>query len=202
MKSIIDITGEKFGKLTAIKYVGNRQWLFKCDCGNTKVITTCAVVGKRVKSCGCLHLERCRSGLNQRRHGHTVGGRRSPEHSVWTDILKRTTNKNHKFYNRYGGRGIKVCERWLKFENFLSDMGKRPKGLTIDRIDNDCDYTKSNCKWSTRKEQARNRKTTKHITYKGQKKSLAEWCEIYKLPYARVFARLNKLHWSIEAALS
>lgn len=135
------------------------------------------------------------------KHGHVINKKRSPELSCWSDMMKRCYNENHVYFKRYGGRGISVCEEWHDFKVFLKDMCPRPTGLSIDRIDNDKNYSKENCKWSDAKIQSRNRSTTRWVTLGKEKKSLAEWCEIKKINYAKVVARLNKLNWPIEKAL-
>lgn len=135
------------------------------------------------------------------KHGHTKGKRRSAEHSVWTDMHKRCNNPKHKYYSRYGGRGITVCSRWHSFQFFLADMGKRPKGHCLERLNNNGHYTPENCIWATAKQQARNRSTTLWITIGAQTKSLAEWCEERKLSYHTVFARIKSLGWDPEKAL-
>lgn len=197
-----NIDGKRYGRLVAKRYAGKSKYVFLCDCGKQKEIGINSVQSSRVRSCGCLQFERNKSGLNRLRHGHTVNKKRSPEHSVWTDMIKRTTNKNNAKYYRYGGRGIKVCDQWKDFEIFLKDMGKRPDGLTLDRIDNDGNYCLENCRWASRKQQARNRRTTRLIFMNGESKSLAEWCEIYKISYWKVKARLDQLHWPVEKAFS
>lgn len=135
------------------------------------------------------------------KHGHAIGSKRSKELNTWQDMIKRCTNKNRAFYERYGGRGIYVCNEWLDFKNFLRDMGQCPEGYTLERINNDGPYSKENCKWATKKEQARNRCSNRIIEANGERKTLAEWCEIANLPYARVKARIDKLGWSAESAL-
>ena len=134
------------------------------------------------------------------KHGHTIGKKRTPEHAIWSEMIKRVTCKKNNRYARYGGRGIKICKRWHLFKNFFEDMGKRPLGMTLERVDNNKGYMPSNCIWASRKQQARNRGTTRWITFKRQKRSLAEWCELKNLNYARVQARLDKLGWSINEA--
>ena len=153
-----DIAGNKYGKLTAISFVKKQisgvkfndkipytkyLWLFKCDCGNEKTINRNDVISGNVRSCGCLSIV----------HGYTRGGKAKPIYNIWRNLKAKCSNSNHYSYAEYGGRGVKVCERWLKFENFLADMGERPEiGCRLDRIDGDGDYELSNCRWSTRSE--------------------------------------------------
>ena len=148
-KSIIKI-GDKFGRLTAVRfdYYNNyiQYWLFKCDCKNEKVISVSAVKKGNTKSCGCLY-----------RKARTIHGMsRTRTYKSWNAMKNRCLNKRCKDYKDYGGRGITICDRWMRFENFFEDMGERPIGKSIDRINNDGNYCKSNCKWSTPKEQSNN----------------------------------------------
>ncbi len=129
------------------------------------------------KSCGCLHIK----------HGHNCRNKRSKTYGTWRGMIKRCTNPNYNEYKYYGGRGIKVCEAWMKFEGFLQDMGERPPNLTLDRIDNDGNYCKENCRWHTWKEQNRNRRDNILITINGITKTLPELCEIYNLEYNKVY---------------
>jgi hypothetical protein len=108
------------------------------------------------RSCGCLGHEWTKSGKANLKHGQAKKGMISPEHKIWQGIIKRCTNPNNHKWHRYGGRGIIVCNRWKIFENFLADMGERPKGLSIDRINNDGNYEPGNCRWATAKIQANN----------------------------------------------
>lgn len=134
------------------------------------------------------------------RHGHATGYR-SRTYRSWLGMLERCTNPKHKHYTRYGGRGIVVCKRWLKFDNFLADMGVRPPGKSIDRIDNNGPYRKSNCKWATRKEQARNSPVTKYLMHNGVTRSMEDWSRYLGLARYGVHDRL-KQGWSRARALS
>lgn len=97
------------------------------------------------------------------------------EHSIWDSMIQRCTNKNHLHYDRYGGRGISVCKRWLYFENFLADMGRRKKGLTLERKDNNKNYSKKNCTWATMREQSNNKSNNWWITWNGKTQTLSQW---------------------------
>jgi hypothetical protein len=141
-----------------------------------------------------------------RTHGHCVGrndGKKvSPEYTTYHSMLERCYNRKQKYYKNYGGRGIKVCARWRKsFENFLSDMGRRPPGLTLNRIDNDGDYTPKNCNWATRKEQTRNSRTARFIEYGGERRTVSEWADKLRVPRQVIYHRLFD-GWTEERALS
>lgn len=155
MGKLVDLTGKRFTKLLVIKRVandksGNPHWLCKCDCGNYKVIQGGNLRSGHTKSCGCLQKERVQT------HGMST----IPEYQVYYAMISRCYNSNNQAYKYYGGRGITVCDRWLSsFISFLNDMGKKPGLLyTIERINNDGNYTSDNCKWATAKEQAGNKR--------------------------------------------
>ena len=120
---------------------------------------------------------------------------------IWRDMLRRCEDKRNQAYYRYHGRGIKVCARWHKFENFLEDMGKRPKGMTLDRIDNNGNYCKENCRWATYKEQANNARSNRILEFNGEKMNLSQWAEKIGIQSGTIHARL-KVGWSVERALT
>jgi hypothetical protein len=176
-KPLIDLTGQKFGRLTAISIAdlpGRIKWLFKCDCGNEKIITVSELTRKtnRTESCGCLRNERVRAV--RMIHGHAGNGSKrncTTEYKIWLHMKSRCSNPDDPHFADYGGRGIKVCERWENsFSNFLSDMGNRPSKMhSIDRFpDNNGGYSPDNCRWATREEQSRNKRNNRIVSYKGK----------------------------------
>lgn len=152
MSAFKDLTGQKFGRLTVVSRAENKSgivyWNCLCECGNLKMIQGCALKSGATVSCGCFQIE------SRITHGASY----IPEFSVWVDMLRRCYNAKRKDFSRYGGRGIKVCEEWaVDFWNFYRDMGERPSPKhSIERLDNDGDYTLSNCIWATATKQARN----------------------------------------------
>jgi hypothetical protein len=156
----IDIAGQRFGRLVVIRRTGTKRtsavWLCHCDCGTNRHISGAALRSGNTQSCGCLHREAViESNRRKRRHGMAGTG----TYRAWQDMKTRCTNSRRKCWNDYGGRGISICARWSNsFENFLADMGERPPGLTLDRINNDDGYKPSNCRWATRLDQTHNRR--------------------------------------------
>ena len=168
MPAYLDITGQRFGRLVALRDAGRKRnsnkrstvvWLCRCDCGKEVITTGVLLRAGETKSCGCL--KRINSG--RRTHGmSSYGTTRTPEYVTWGMMRKRCNNKNDARYNDYGGRGITVCERWNSFENFLADMGPRPKGFSIERVNVDGNYEPSNCKWIPWRDQSKNRRHKTH----------------------------------------
>ncbi len=132
------------------------------------------------------------------KHGHSPRKGQSPTYNSWCGMKHRCTDLE---YQNYGGRGITVCDRWLKFENFFEDMGERPEGMTLDRIDNDGDYKPGNCRWATRKEQHRNRSDNHLLTFKGETHCMSEWAEVLRVPRDRIRGRIRN-GWTVERTLT
>jgi len=190
MPNILDVVGKRFGRLVVLQRASaigskNVMWLCQCDCGETTT-GAAANLGKTKFSCGCLQKEVARKSMSGNRLARTGlhGKSHYPEWGVWSRMKDRCYNTNNEKYHRYGGRGITVCDRWLNsFEDFLDDMGRRPsKRYSIDRIDNDGNYEKSNCRWTTMAIQRRNNSTIHWVTINGTKLCLKDWCKFLKVP--------------------
>jgi hypothetical protein len=134
-------------------------------------------------------------------HGHTIGHKPTPEYRVWVSMIARCNNKNTINFSRYGGAGLTVCERWMRFENFLADMGPRPQRGTIERIDNTRGYEPDNCRWASYKEQAHNRRGLHKLTINGVAKPMAAWASEAGIPISTVWDRIKR-GWSAERALT
>lgn len=196
------LTGKRFGRLYVLFPVrfGKRnrvKWACVCDCGNGASVEGSSLQ-RGTSSCGCLQKEKARqSGLSNRRHGLT----KTPIWWTWQAMKRRCVYKKDSEYENYGGRGITVCERWLKFENFHADMGDRPGGQTIDRISTEGDYEPGNCRWATCKEQANNRRNNNFLTYNGQTMTITQWAGIINISRAGICGRIRR-GWPIEKALT
>lgn len=156
-----DLTGRRFGKLVVLsctQSTGQRRWLCRCDCGGEQDARQYGLLTGRVIDCGCGEFSR-RS--KPRSHGATMNGKKTPTYETWRGMKMRCDMPNNVAYHRYGGRGIKICDRWRDYGNFLADMGERPEGMTLDRVDADGDYCPENCRWADKADQSRNRTTTR-----------------------------------------
>ncbi len=205
MAKAYNIDGKRFGRIVALWHsyttIGkkDRKQYYECicDCGNRKVISKGNLLIGDTTSCGCVQRER--TSLASKTHG----GSRTGLYDIWCNIKERCTNNENPGYKNYGGRGIKICSEWFSsFESFKIYMGPKPSpSHTVDRINNNGNYEPGNCRWATRKEQCRNFRRNRFFEINGERKTLAEWCEIYKLPQYNVGQRIRKLGWSIEEAL-
>jgi hypothetical protein len=207
-----DITGQKFNRLTAMWPAGKSKcgvvWLCLCDCGKMVPIPAARMKNGTTMSCGCARVEGyAKLSKSKTRHGHakTKTGVKSAEYLAWERMQGRCRQPASKDYKYYGGRGIRVCDRWLGehgFENFLADMGPKPKGLTLDRWpDVNGNYEPSNCRWATWKEQQNNKTDNHNITHEGKTMTLTQWAESSGLTYTQLHGRLD-LGWSMEEALN
>lgn len=190
----IDLTGKTFGLWTVIKRgsnLGNRvRFLCRCKCGTERLVKPNSLVRNLSKSCGCIRIEKITT------HGFSIRVRSTKlvhtEYQIWQGMIARCTNYNNTSYKNYGGRGITVCKRWLKFENFLKDMGLRPEKTSLDRINNNKGYCKSNCRWATKEQQSNNRKDNIILKYKGKSLSLSQWARYLKIPISTVQNRYRR----------
>lgn len=203
----IDLTGQKFGRLTVVKRVENyvspkgqkqAQWLCKCKCGNLIVVRCGSLRTGNNLSCGCLGKEHRTSSLTT--HGHC----NNRLYRTWKGMKSRCYNPNNKKYPIYGAEGKTVCEEWQEFKPFYDwsmSHGYRDD-LTIERIDGAKGYSPDNCRWATDKEQANNTRRNHFIEYNGKTQTIAQWADETKIKYATLYMRINKLHWNIERALT
>lgn len=194
-RKALDITGQRFNRLLVVKRDQSRPkpptWICRCDCGATTSVTTAHLVEQRTQSCGYLKRER------QVTHGRS----KTRVYRIWNGMRERCENPHNKRWADYGGRGITVCERWRTFANFYADMGEPPLDASIERIDNNGSYEPGNCRWAGRKEQQRNRRGLRLVTYQGETLSLVEWSERLGLPYGRLQTRMVR-GWSAERAFT
>lgn len=207
-----DLSGMKFGHLTVLRkdrfpsHKGGRDttipgWLCRCDCpeATERMVLAHQLVDGLIKSCGCAQFE----NISQRiTHGCSRGGGVSPEYSTWAAMKTRCLNPNTNCWERYGGRGITLDERWMSFENFLEDMGPKPSQKhSIDRIDNNKGYNKENCRWVTDEIQRMNKRNSVLLEYNGEKKGMHEWARELGINKGTIKSRLV-YGWSVEDALT
>ncbi len=199
---MIDLCGKKYGRLTAIarkgiNVSGNAIWLCECDCGSNVFVSSNNLRSGHTKSCGCLRKEL------MTKHGHNRRNKQTSTYRSWASMIQRCTNPNSARYSRYGARNITICKQWMEFANFLKDMGESPTDRhQIDRVDNDGNYCKENCRWATRTEQQRNTRRSHVISYGGKTQCLAAWAEELCIVYATLWGRICVYGWSIEKAFT
>lgn len=191
-KWIKDYRGQRFNRLTVIAFErvrprGGAVWRCRCDCGNETTTTAHDMRVGHTQSCGCQGRER--SAAARRTHGMTG----TPVYKIWKGIRVRCYNPNSAIYPHYGGRGIVMCDRWREsFEAFFADMGERPPGHSVERIDNDGPYSPENCEWAAKVTQMNNMRSNHCITYQGKTQSLADWARELGIDYHRLRARIER----------
>lgn len=204
MPKLLDLTGQHFGYWKVIERFecteGKRtKWVCECKCGTRKVVDSVTLRNGTSKSCGCMRTEILLKRVQ------THGKRKTRLYRIWARMIQRTTNRNQADYDYYGGRGIAVCKEWREdfatFEKWAKENGYA-ENLTIERKDNNMGYQPDNCRWATRKEQNRNTRRTHYLTYNGQTKPLTDWAEEMSIPRHVLDARINRLGWSVEKALT
>ncbi len=186
-----DLTGERFGRLLVLHKNGYNKhhqlyWMCECECGTSKNVLGCVLSRGECNSCGCLHKEVI-AKINYS-HGMT----RTPIYAIWRSMLQRCYDKNSHAYNRYGGRGINVCDEWQTFEGFYKDMGDKPKGMSLERLDNNADYSPKNVVWATNKEQSNNRRSNVKYQYGDEYLTLAQWSDKGHVSIGTLWARLKR----------
>lgn len=194
-----DIINQQFGRLVVLEEdldakCNDKKYWCKCSCGNIKSVRRACLLRGITASCGCLRAEKS----SERRKTHGLS--QCSLYRVWRSMKNRCYMESNKSYYLYGGKGIKVCDEWKDFINFYNwSVGNGyEKGKSIDRIDSNKDYCPENCRWVDSKTQNNNTSRNHLITYNGETKTMAQWCEMLNMSYDKVKSRLNKYGWSVE----
>ena len=207
------LIGKKINKLTILSAIrkkknndkrNNLYVTVQCECGNIKEIKYASIKAQTTISCGCVHLQTLRNNGYIQKHGQS-GNNQTKLYRIWKGLKSRCYTKTNPNYKYYGGRGIKVCDEWLSdYMNFYnwSITNDYQNDLSLDRIDNDGNYEPNNCRWTTAKEQANNKRNNRYITIDDETKTLTQWCEQYDINYTTVRTRLDDFHWNIIDALT
>ena len=207
MGKLIDLTGQRFGRLTVIERAenssaGQARWRCQCNCGRESIVAGQALRSGVVVSCGCYKNEKSSERAMVRNSTH--GKYHTRLHRIWSSAKDRCYNHRHRFYARYGGRGITICDEWQHdfqaFWDWAMANGYKDD-LSIDRIDNDKGYCPENCRWVSQKVQARNKSDVMLVEIDGIAKSLPEWCEQYGMNYYTAYDRIHKRGWTPQEAL-
>lgn len=202
-----DLTGRIFGRWHVLKRVSNKRygsttrtaWLCQCECGTQREVLANALLREKSLSCGCYKEELSHVA---RTHGDARRSGRTPEFQAWTNMRSRCLNPNTPKWKNHGGRGITICPQWDSYEQFLTDMGRRPTVKhSLDRIDNDGPYSPENCRWATDAEQTQNMRKNRYITFQGRTQILALWAREYNIHPSAFHARFS-LGWPMERIIS
>lgn len=221
MSKVLDLTGQRFGRLTAIERVGSNKrgqslWSCKCDCGSVVVVVGTELNCGHVKSCGCIRHDkliaynksaekRAKTAEYNKTHKTTHGLRHTRLYKEWQSMKRRCDCKSWRDYKNYGGRGITVCDEWrndfMAFHDWAMANGY-DDSLSLDRIDVNGNYEPSNCRWVTLKHQANNKRNSHFLEYNGEVKTIAQWAEELGIKYRTLSSRINTRGWSVEKALT
>lgn len=198
------IPGTRFDRMVVLSEIRLRgqplRALCLCDCGTQKTVVVEHLRSGDTGSCGCKKVDSNKTVPLI--HGAARRSTTNATYIAWLNMKARCYSKNRPDYHRYGGRGIAVCDRWRNsFANFFADMGERPSGMTLDRINNNGNYEPGNCQWATRGHQTENREKTRKLTFMGETRTIKEWSKKLGLNRHALRARINR-GWSAEAALS
>lgn len=195
-KPLNDLQGFQFGSLTVLKLgrsKGNGAWwICQCKCGKQKEIRSSDMVQGKVNSCGCEHKERIAKA------NVTHGKTNTKTYSMWLAMRNRCNRVNQD----YSARGITYDKRWDSFETFYLDMGEAPEGMSLDRIDVNGNYEKSNCRWATKEQQANNTRANVFVEWQGKKQTLAQWARELSMDYDKLRSRVVRYKWSLDRAFS
>lgn len=194
MAKVKDLSGQRFGNLVVLQYFGRKTtpgstqprtvWRCRCDCGSEKIVEGGNLKRGSTISCGCVRS----AWLKEETHGQTNSG----VYSVWAMMHRRCSNQDDKDFERYGGRGIKVCPEWGDISRFVSDMGPRPVGLTLDREDNDGNYEPRNCRWASKSTQSNNTSSNRLLTKDGVTLTVSQWAVKIGVIRETLFARIRR----------
>ena len=195
-----DLSGKRYNRLLVVGCIDKRKnrqllWFCRCDCGGSAITESYKLKAGHTKSCGCYNKEKSAE------RGTIHGQCNSFSYGSWRGMKERCLNPNNINYKYYGAKGIKICNRWLTFENFFRDMGERPKGLTLEREDNNGDYCLENCIWANIQQQVYNKSNTIFLTFKDKTMTVADWSIKTDIAYETIRGRLKR-GWATEMALT
>jgi hypothetical protein len=199
MSRIIEVPGTRYGRWVVLGPAtnatdGRTRWMCRCACGTERPVQSNNLRSGKSTSCGC-------ANIGPVTHGHSRGGKLTDTYKTWSGMLDRCTRENSRPYAYYGGRGIQVCARWQSFDNFLADMGERPPGMSIDRIDNDGDYEPGNVRWANPTQQSRNRRYNVVLEFQGTSRCVQEWAEHLGVRAKMLLWRFHR-GWPVERILT
>lgn len=206
MSAFIDLTGRKFGRLTAMERVGSNKnkravWLCKCDCGKTVTVDSYSLKSGNTKSCGCLNTDVRSKRMTEMHTKH--GESKTRLYKIWRSMLSRCMWENPYYYDRYGGRGISICGQWMEYEPFRdwALSNGYSDDLSIDRMDVNGNYCPENCRWADRKTQGNNKRNNVFLEYGGGRKTIAQWANETGILPCTIWRRL-KSGWAVDKALT